>query len=73
MAMGDRLRHIHLCDGTASVDEGNMFDEHLVPGHGNQPVAETLHLARREPDWDGKVVAEVNLHKIRDEKTKLGC
>jgi sugar phosphate isomerase/epimerase len=70
MAMGDRLRHIHLCDGTRSVDEGNMFDEHLVPGRGNQPVAETLkYLA--DSHWTGQVVAEVTLHKIRDEKTKL--
>ena len=70
MAMGDRLRHIHLCDGTRSVDEGNMFDEHLVPGRGNQPVAETLTWLA-ESDWTGQVVAEVILHKIRDEKTKL--
>lgn len=70
MAMGDRLRHIHLCDGTKSVDEGNMFDEHLVPGYGNQPVAETLTWLA-ENHWTGQVVAEVSLHKIRDEKTKL--
>jgi sugar phosphate isomerase/epimerase len=70
MAMGDRLRHIHLCDGTKSVDEGNMFDEHLVPGYGNQPVAETLTWLA-ENHWSGQVVAEVSLHKIRDEKTKL--
>ena len=70
MAMGDRLRHIHLCDGTKSVDEGNMFDEHLVPGYGNQPVAETLTWLA-ENHWTGQVVAEVSLHKIRDDKTKL--
>ncbi|MFC5503307.1 sugar phosphate isomerase/epimerase family protein [Lysinimonas soli] len=70
MAMGERLRHIHLCDGTKSVDEGNMFDEHLVPGHGTEPVAETLsYLA--ENHWSGSVVAEVNLRKIRDERIKL--
>jgi sugar phosphate isomerase/epimerase len=39
MAMGDKLRHIHLCDGIRSVDEGNSHDEHLVPGRGTQPVA----------------------------------
>jgi sugar phosphate isomerase/epimerase len=70
MAMGDRLRHIHLCDGTRSVDEGNMFDEHLVPGYGNQPVAETLTWLA-DNHWTGNVVAEVSLHKIRDEKVKL--
>lgn len=70
MAMGDRLRHIHLCDGTRSVDEGNIYDEHLVPGHGTEPVAETLsYLAERH--WSGSVVAEVNLRKIRDDQTRL--
>lgn len=70
MAMGDRLRHIHLCDGTRSVDEGNIYDEHLVPGHGTEPVAETLSwLAERQ--WSGNVVAEVNLRRIRDEQTRL--
>jgi sugar phosphate isomerase/epimerase len=70
MAMGDRLRHIHLCDGTRSVDEGNIYDEHLVPGHGTEPVAETLsYLAERQ--WSGTVVAEVNLRKIRDDQTRL--
>lgn len=70
MAMGDRLRHIHLCDGTRSVDEGNVYDEHLVPGHGTEPVAETLrYLAERH--WSGQVIAEVNLRKIRDDRTRL--
>jgi sugar phosphate isomerase/epimerase len=70
MAMGDRLRHIHLCDGTKSVEEGNMFDEHMVPGYGTQPVAETLtYLA--ENHWSGNVVAEVNLRKIHDDRKKL--
>jgi len=47
-----------------------MFDEHLVPGYGNQPVAETLSWLA-ENHWTGQVVAEVSLHKIRDQKTKL--
>jgi sugar phosphate isomerase/epimerase len=70
MAMGDRLRHIHLCDGTKSVEEGNMFDEHMVPGYGTEPVAETLTWLA-ENHWAGNIVAEVNLRKIRDEKKKL--
>jgi sugar phosphate isomerase/epimerase len=54
-AMGDRLRHIHLCDGRGGV----MFDEHLAPGRGSQPVGEVLaYLART--GWSGSVVAEVN-------------
>jgi sugar phosphate isomerase/epimerase len=70
MAMGDRLRHIHLCDGAGSIDEGMIFDEHLLPGAGTQPVAETLaYLAKS--GWTGSVVAEVNLRKSKDEQTRL--
>lgn len=68
--MGDKLRHIHLCDGTASANEGMIFDEHLPPGRGTQPVAATLeYLAGK--GWDGSVVAEVVTRKIRDEKERL--
>ena len=64
LAMGDRLRHIHLCDGSGSLDEGKIFDEHLVPGRGTQPVAEVLeYLARR--GWDGEIAAEVAARKAR--------
>lgn len=70
MAMGDKLRHIHLCDGSKSVDDGNFKDQHLLPGQGTQPVAETLAwLAGR--GWTGQVVAEVNLHHIRNPRTRL--
>jgi sugar phosphate isomerase/epimerase len=70
MAMGDKLRHIHLCDGTKSADEGNIFDEHLAPGRGTQPVAETLQYLA-EIGWTGQIVAEVVTHKMRDPKKKL--
>jgi sugar phosphate isomerase/epimerase len=70
MAMGDRLRHIHLCDGRRSAHEGNMFDEHLAPGRGTQPVAETLQYLASS-GWDGQIVAEVVTHKVRDPKKKL--
>ncbi|HWH26838.1 MAG TPA: sugar phosphate isomerase/epimerase [Pseudolysinimonas sp.] len=70
MAMGDRLRHIHLCDGAKSADEGNMFDEHLAPGRGTQPVAEVLSYLV-ETGWTGQIVAEVVTHKMRDPKKKL--
>jgi sugar phosphate isomerase/epimerase len=54
---GDRVRHVHLGDGT-----GSLKDEHLPPGRGNQPCAEVLtHLADR--DWRGHVVAEVNTRR----------
>jgi sugar phosphate isomerase/epimerase len=70
MAMGDKLRHIHLCDGRRSVDDGNMHDEHLVPGRGTQPVAETLTYLV-ENGFTGHVVAEIGLHKIRTPQVRL--
>ena len=70
MAMGDKLRHIHLCDGIKSADEGNMFDEHLAPGRGTQPVAETLQYLANS-GWDGQIVAEVVTHKVRDTRKKM--
>ncbi len=55
--LGDRLRHIHLADGT-----GSAKDEHLVPGRGTQPVVELLeHLAAA--DFGGHVVLEINTRK----------
>ncbi|HWH97547.1 MAG TPA: sugar phosphate isomerase/epimerase [Pseudolysinimonas sp.] len=70
MAMGDKLRHVHLCDGRRSVDDGNMHDEHLVPGRGTQPVAETLTYLV-ENGFTGHVVAEIGLHKIRNPQVRL--
>jgi sugar phosphate isomerase/epimerase len=70
MAMGDKLRHVHLCDGTRSVADGNLHDEHLVPGRGTQPVAETLRWLV-EQGFDGHVVAEIGLHKIRNAQVRL--
>ncbi len=70
MAMGSRLRHVHLCDGSGSLAEGKVFDEHLVPGRGSEPVAEVLEYLARE-NWDGSVVAEVNMRKVRNEKQRL--
>ena len=70
MAMGTRLRHVHLCDGSGSLDEGKIFDEHLLPGHGSQPVAEVLEYLVAQ-DWDGSVVAEVNTRKAKTEEGRL--
>lgn len=68
--VGDRLRHVHLCDGSASLDDGTVFDEHLLPGHGKQPVAEVLRsLAAR--GWSGSVVAEVNTRKANDSEHRV--
>lgn len=52
--LGDRVAHIHLADGT-----GSARDEHLVPGRGDQPVAEVLQQIRRQ-GFKGSVIAEVS-------------
>lgn len=57
--LADRLRHIHLTDGS-----GSAKDEHLVPGRGSQPVAELLaDLA--VGGFTGHVVAEINTRRSR--------
>ncbi|HYO40036.1 MAG TPA: TIM barrel protein [Nocardioidaceae bacterium] len=58
--LGERLRHVHLTDGS-----GSAKDEHLVPGRGDQPVAELLeHLAGRA--FPGHVVLEINTRRAGD-------
>jgi sugar phosphate isomerase/epimerase len=69
-ALGDRLRHVHLCDGSGSLDEGRVFDEHLLPGQGSEPVAEVLRLLAAG-DWTGQIVAEVNTRSARSERERL--
>ncbi len=55
--MGDRLRHVHLTDGS-----GSAKDEHLVPGRGVMDAQGLLeHLAER--GFDGDVVVEINTRK----------
>ncbi|MBB1242165.1 sugar phosphate isomerase/epimerase [Streptomyces durbertensis] len=56
-AMGDRLAHLHLADGTDSAK-----DEHLVPGRGGQPCAEVLERLAAS-GFDGHVVVEVNTRR----------
>jgi sugar phosphate isomerase/epimerase len=58
-ALGDRLAHLHLADGS-----GSAKDEHLVPGRGAQPCGDVLGLLA-ERDWRGVVVVEVNTRKAR--------
>lgn len=68
--LGDRLRHVHLCDGTGAIGEGQVFDEHLLPGRGREPVAGVLEaLAGR--GWDGAIVAEVNTRKAKSERERI--
>lgn len=55
---GNRLRHVHLCDGSSLEPNDLMFDEHLIPGHGVQPVAEVIALLARR-GFSGSIIAEV--------------
>ena len=58
--LGDRLRHIHLTDGT-----GSAKDEHLVPGRGSMGAAPFLrHLAK--VGFAGEIVVEINTRRCRD-------
>jgi sugar phosphate isomerase/epimerase len=58
-ALGSKLRHIHLADGS-----GSSRDEHLIPGRGTQQCAEVLqHLAAQ--GFPGVVVAEISTRRAR--------
>ncbi|MET4099500.1 sugar phosphate isomerase/epimerase [Agrococcus sp. UYP10] len=67
--LGDRLRHLHLTDGVAA-DEDKVFDEHLIPGHGNEPVAEVLQMLAAQ-QWTGQVIAEIKTRHARSERDRL--
>lgn len=58
-ALGDRLVHVHLADGT-----GSSRDEHLVPGRGNQPCAALLERLAQH-GWSGAIVLEVGTRRAR--------
>ncbi|MFW0112390.1 sugar phosphate isomerase/epimerase family protein [Rothia sp. CCM 9416] len=58
--IGSRLGHLHLTDGSGD----KLMDEHLVPGHGSQPVAETLQYLATT-DFAGVVCAEVSTRKAK--------
>ena len=55
--LGDRLRHLHLGDGS-----GSMKDEHLVPGRGSQPCGQVLELLAQR-GFDGAIVVEINTRR----------
>ncbi|HEX6233997.1 MAG TPA: sugar phosphate isomerase/epimerase [Jiangellaceae bacterium] len=58
-AVGDRLAHLHMADGTPSPR-----DEHLIPGRGTQPCAQLLdRLARR--GWSGSIILEVATRRAK--------
>ena len=56
-ALGERLTHVHLADGT-----GTAKDEHLIPGRGSQPCAELLEFLAAS-GWSGNVVVEVSTRR----------
>ncbi|KZF00200.1 hypothetical protein A2J03_11855 [Rhodococcus sp. EPR-157] len=57
--MGDGLAHLHLADG-----RGASVDEHLIPGHGDQPCAEVCTELRRR-GFTGQAVIEINTQNAR--------
>ncbi len=55
--LGERLRHVHLTDGS-----GSAKDEHLVPGRGIMGAGSFLaHLA--EQGFEGHIVLEINTRR----------
>lgn len=68
-ALGSRLRHVHLCDGSGALDDSRVFDEHLIPGRGSQPVAAVLR-SLAASGWNGTIAAEVNTRKARDARER---
>ncbi|MPV38913.1 sugar phosphate isomerase/epimerase family protein [Georgenia subflava] len=58
--LGPRLAHLHLADGTS-----NFKDEHMVPGRGDQPCAEVLHMLGSQ-GFAGSVVVEINTRKMSE-------
>ena len=56
-ALGTRLAHVHLADGS-----GSMKDEHLVPGRGGQPCAQFLRRIAAA-GYRGDIAVEVNTRR----------
>lgn len=62
--LGERLRHVHLTDGS-----GSAKDEHLVPGRGEMGAAAFLqHLAR--VGFDGEIVVEINTRRCNSREER---
>jgi len=63
--LGDRLRHVHLTDGT-----GSAKDEHLVPGRGVMNADRFLrHLT--DVGFAGHVILEINTRKAASREERL--
>lgn len=58
--LGERLAHLHLADGTDSAR-----DEHLIPGRGDQPVAEVLQQVAAR-GFTGAAIVEVSTRRAQD-------
>ena len=67
---GDRLAHIHLCDGTSPKENLHLFDEHLLPGQGSQPVAQTLETIS-QAGFSGHVIAEISTRNAGTEHYRV--
>jgi sugar phosphate isomerase/epimerase len=66
-ALGSRLAHVHMADGTTT----GLPDEHLAPGRGSQPCGELLaRLGSR--GYSGIVVLEVNTAGAATRDERLG-
>ncbi|MDP1876372.1 MAG: sugar phosphate isomerase/epimerase [Actinomycetota bacterium] len=63
--LGDRLAHLHLADGS-----GSARDEHLIPGRGDQPVAEVLDLLAGT-GFGGSVIVEVSTRRAADRAARV--
>jgi sugar phosphate isomerase/epimerase len=64
-ALGSRLAHVHLGDGS-----GSPKDEHLVPGRGSQPCAELLETLAVQ-QFSGSVVVEVSTRRCSAEQREV--
>lgn len=60
-ALGDRLSHVHLADGS-----GSSRDEHLVPGRGAQPCGELLERLA-DDGYAGDIVVEVGTRRLGED------
>jgi len=63
---GDRLKHVHLTDGSGSIK-----DEHMVPGRGDQQAHKVLEYLA-ESDYSGHVVLEINSRKSETRAQREG-
>ncbi len=64
LALGDRLHHVHMTDGS-----GSAKDEHLVPGRGNQRCGELLELLAAQ-SFAGDVVIEINTRRAANKAAR---